>query len=385
MSKKVVSNSVFDKVENYLRDNYELRFNEVSLNYEIKSIGGKEWKELNTDRLFVKLDRANIKLSPQKLQIDLRSEVRNFNPVIHYFKNKIPKYSNSNKDYILELTKKIKLNSDTDFFRIQFKKYLVRCVRCSCETNYVNKNSIIFYSSAQNIGKSTFIRWLCPPYLNQFITENISNDKDSIIKLAKNFIINLDEMQSFMSKDIDFIKSLVSKEFINERLPYGKKQERINRIANFIGSTNKPYLLKDNVNVRWLIFDIQSIDFSYSQIDINDIWAQAYHLAYFDCEFKAELNSAELNYNDEKNKKFRAYTKEEEELMSYIETSENEKDFMTSTELVKVLKNVYINKNPITLGKVLNNIGFKQTRVGKERVKKYKVKMTDFYFDSINN
>ncbi len=197
--------SVFDKVEKYLNQNFDLRFNEVSLNYEIRSKDSEKWKELNPDKLYVGIDRAGINITPQKLQIYLRSEINKFNPIIHYFKNEIPKYDYV--DYISELCSKIILNSDTDFFNKQFKKYLVRCVRCSYEDNYVNKNSIVLYSSGQNIGKSTLIRWLCPPSLKEFMAENISSDKDSIIKIAKNFLINLDEMQGFMSKDIDFIKS----------------------------------------------------------------------------------------------------------------------------------------------------------------------------------
>ncbi len=77
-------------------------------------------------------------------------------------------------------------------------------------------------------------------------------------------------------------------------MPYGRKQERIVRIANFIGSTNNISLLKESSNVRWLIFDIQSIDFSYNKIDINKIWSQAYYLAYEDKEFNPELSSEEL-------------------------------------------------------------------------------------------
>ena len=137
--------------------------------------------------------------------------------------------------------------------------------------------------------------------------------------------------------------------------------------------------MKDNSNVRWLVFEIQSFDFSYSKIDINKVWSQAYHLAYKDYDFNPYLTSEELNYNEEKNKRFRAFSKEEEELLSFIEESDSDNDYITPTDLCFGLKKVFLNKNPISLGKTLNNIGFKSKRIGNERTKMYQIKYTDYY------
>lgn len=279
------------------------------------------------------------------------------------------------------MCRNIKVLEHQEFFNIQFKKFLTRTVLCACEKKIVNKNAVIFYSSKQNIGKSTFIRYLCPSILEDYISENISNDKDSIIKIAKNLIINLDEMQNFMTKDLEFIKSLISKENINERMPYGRKAERIDRIASFLGSTNQTGILKDNSNVRWLVFEIEEFDFSYSTIDINKVWSQAYNLAYHDKSFNPFLTSEELSYNDAKNSKFRAYTREEEEILAFVEHSDDNKDFMTATELSFELRKVYINKYPNMLRKILNNIGFKYIRTGDERTKKYKIKLSKYFYD----
>lgn len=371
-----MSNSVFDKLEYFLNSKYLIRFNNISLTYEYTSINSQNWDELNVDRLFIEIEKNGIKVSYDKLLIYLKASIDHYNPIEFYFHN-LPNWDG--KDYIDALCSKIELNNDVNFFKLQFKKFLVRTILCACEKKIVNKNAIIFYSPKQNIGKTSFIRYLCPPTLQDYITENISNDKDSIIKVATNLIINLDEMQNFLSNDLDFVKSLISKEMINERLPYAKKSERIVRRASFLGSTNRAHILKDNSNVRWLVFEIQSFDFSYSKIDINKVWSQAYHLAYKDYDFNPYLTSEELNYNEEKNKRFRAFSKEEEELLSFIEESENENDFITATDLCFGLRKVYLHKNPVSLGKVLNNIGFKSKRVGVERTKMYQIKFTDYY------
>ncbi|MGV0977824.1 VapE domain-containing protein [Empedobacter falsenii] len=377
MNENAMSNSIFDKVEYYLNSTYLIRFNNISLTYEFTSINSRNWEELNVDRLFIELEKKGIKISYDKLLIYLKASIEHYNPIEFYFHHQLPIWDG--KDYIEELCSKVQLSNDEEFFKIQFKKFLVRTVLCGCEKKIVNKNAIIFYSPKQNIGKTTFIRYLCPSNLQDYITENISNDKDSIIKIATNLIINLDEMQNFMSNDLEFVKSLISKEMINERLPYAKKSERILRRASFLGSTNKAHILKDNSNVRWLVFEIQSFDFSYSKIDIDKIWSQAYHLAYKDNSFNPFLTSEELNYNEEKNKRFRAFSREEEELLSFIEEGKSESDFITVTELCFGLRRVFVNKNPVTLGKLLNNIGFKTKRIGVERTKMYQIKYTDYY------
>ena len=48
------------------------------------------------------------------------------------------------------------------------------------------------------------------------MTENISFDKDSLIALIENFIINLDELATFTRVEINALKSILSKSFITK-------------------------------------------------------------------------------------------------------------------------------------------------------------------------
>lgn len=377
------SASVFENIENYLNKRYSIRFNVISLTFEFSTKNSIHWKELEMEKLYIELEKNGLKLSFDKLLIYLKGSISKYNPFVNYFKNQLPKWDEI--DYIDQLCNCVKVKDEQPFFNQQFKKWLVRTVLCACEFNSINKNAIILYSSKQNIGKTTFIRYLVPESLKEYIAENITNDKDSMIKIATNLIINLDEMQNFVNKDLDFIKSLISKDQINERLPYGKKSERILRRASFIGSTNRAHILKDNSNVRWIVFEIESFDFSYSSISIENVWSQAVHLAYYDKCFNPYMMQHELDYNEEKNKRFRAFSREEEEILAFVEESTEEKNFMTSTELSFKLRNVFVHKNPVTLGKILNNIGFKSKRMGDERTKKYMIKLTDYYFDFMKN
>lgn len=122
---------------------------------------------------------------------------------------------------------------------------MVRTVKCAVEPNYFNKQALIICHKAQNSGKSTWCRFLCPPELSNYIAEDISNDKDARILLCKNFLINLDELSSLTKKDVNSLKAFFTKTVINERLPYDRKSTIINRICSFIGSTNMSEFLND--------------------------------------------------------------------------------------------------------------------------------------------
>jgi predicted P-loop ATPase len=173
-------------------------------------------------------------------------------------------------DYIGQLCSYVKV-WQTDRFRLHFTKWMVRAIKCALEEQYCNKNAIILVQKQQNRGKTTFIRFLYPPALKQYITENISFDKDSLIALVENFLINLDELATYSWVEINALKSILSKSFVKERHPFERKAKKLPRRASFIGSTNIAKFLTDPTgNVRWIPFEISGINWNYSkEVDIN--------------------------------------------------------------------------------------------------------------------
>ena len=158
--------------------------------------------------------------------------------------------------------------------------------------------------SGQSSGKSTWCRFLCPPKLSRYFAEDIASDKDSRILLTTSFIINLDELSVLARKEINSLKAYFSKTTINERLPYDKRNTTLSRICSFVGSTNQSTFLSDETgNVRWLCFELLGqIDFNYSkEVDINRVWTQAFHLAYYDIvtasDVLIKLNTLNLKLN----------------------------------------------------------------------------------------
>ena len=55
------------------------------------------------------------------------------------------------------------------------------------------------------------------------MTKIISTDKDSLIAICENFIINLDELSTLTKIEINALKSIFSKDKVKVRLPYGRR------------------------------------------------------------------------------------------------------------------------------------------------------------------
>src|SRR5690606_41876119 len=83
------SNSVYNRIHEFLSERYEIYFNEVSISYEIKlreAHGSLE--ELNENSLLVLLDQANIKANRDRIITYLKSDmIKRYNPIRRYFEH----------------------------------------------------------------------------------------------------------------------------------------------------------------------------------------------------------------------------------------------------------------------------------------------------------
>ncbi|WP_414617877.1 VapE domain-containing protein [Dyadobacter sp. 32] len=372
--------TIFHQSEDFLSKYYDFRYNTVSLDIEYSKKNAKAFSVVNENQLFVTMNKAGIKVGMDKLICILKSDfVPHFNPVTSYFEN-LPKWDN--EDHIGILASHLHAEQPTQL-HVQFKKWLVRCVKCAFEPGYFNKQAFILVHSKQNSGKTTFCRYLCPPALSSYIAENISDDKDSRIALVKNFLINLDELSSLARHEINSLKALFSKDCINERLPYDRKNSIIPRISNFIGSTNMAEFLTDETgSVRWLCFEIHKIDWGYRQaVDINKVWSQAYNL--YKSSFQADMNPAEIAENESRNNKFQQRSAEAEIIPTLLRASDSADafaTFMTATDVLQYLQiHSSLRLSKVMIGRAMPICGFIRVKDSKtDRYGYWCVKLNDF-------
>ncbi|HNQ67815.1 MAG TPA: BT4734/BF3469 family protein [Bacteroidales bacterium] len=357
---KITSNK-FIITEEYLSKNFDLRYNVISNKFEYKKKLGSEWEEMNENNMFIKLQKDNINISLNHLIALLRSDfVLKYHVFREYFDN-LPEWDGTT-DYILHLSSYL-ITQDRERLDRHFKKWLVRAVKTAIDDHYFNKQAFVLVSMKQNSGKSTFCRFLCPAELKDYITESISTDKDSLIAITENFLINLDELSQADKAEINTFKSMFSKEKVKARLTYDKRPTVHSRRASFIGSTDRwEFLTDENGSVRWLCFEIESINWNYSQeVDIDKVWSQAYHLL-TKVRFEFELTADEIKENDSINKKFQVSTPERDLLMKFFApANEQNGEFKTATDLLEfITERTSINLSPVKIGKELRFLGFER-------------------------
>ena len=353
----------FHLVRDYLVDHFDIRYNMVSTNFEYKEKDQEEYEPMNENDIFIKMQLDGLSFSLTNLVAFLKSSmVPKYNPFTRYFES-LPPWDGKT-DFIQELVSFVNLKPELcDRFDKHFKKWLVRVVKCALVDSYFNKQAFILVHDKQNSGKSTFCRFLCPPSLKNYIAENLSIDKDSRILLTTNLLINLDELSTLSKVEINSLKSLFSKDKINDRLPYDRKNSIIPRRASFIGSTNQAEFLNDESgSVRWLCFEIRSIDWSYKEkVNIDNVWAQAYHL--YKSGFHCDLTPDEIKENEEYNRQFNITTTEFELIQKYLTpgTRESHDSFMTATDILLYIAEQTGGKvklNNINVGRALKMLSF---------------------------
>jgi predicted P-loop ATPase len=362
--------TIFHIAEKYLKEHYDFRNNIISLEIECSPKGQNEWTSCNENSLWLEIQKKSIKIPINSLIAILKSDfVPNYNPLINYFTS-LPQWDQKT-DFIKQFSEYIQLEQgeDKEQFEYHFKKWCVRAVKCATIDNYFNKQAFVLTDdgNGQNIGKSSWCRFLCPSELSNYLAEDMSDDKDARILLCKNFLINLDELAALSRKEINQLKSYFSKAQINERLPYDRKNSIIQRVASFIGSTNMTTFLQDETgSVRWLCFIVKSINWKYkSEFVIDNLWAQAYALSK-DNTFDETLSIEDIRQNELRNEKFQIISPEKDLIHKYFEipTKIEQAEFLTSTEMLHHI-NLYtagIRLSNVGIGKALKSIGFKREK-----------------------
>ena len=358
---KIITSNKFTITEEYLNQRYIFRYNIVSNKFEYKNKEEQHFRELNENNLYVKLQKDNINISINNLVALLKSDfINEFNPFIAYFEG-LPAWDGQT-DYVLKLASYLQTN-DRKRLDNHFKKWMVRAVKTAIDSNYFNKQAFVLVSDKQNSGKSTFCRFLCPPSLEDYIVENIGTDKDSLISITENFLINLDELSSAEKNEINTFKSMFSKEKIKARLTYDKRATVHIRRANFIGSTDRwEFLTDENGSVRWLCFDIENINWNYNkEVEIDKVFSQAYHLLK-NTSFVYEITLDEIKENDYVNKKYQVGSPERDLIMKFFKPStKSDSQFLTATEILEYIAHrTKIILSSRTVGKELKFLGFER-------------------------
>jgi len=355
------------KTEIIVGDKWEFRRNVVtqSTDCRIRANQNSAFEKVNYDSVTRYALHCGQTTSPDKIKSLLRSDfVPEYDPIKTYFLN-LPKWDGKT-DYINKLISHIDCE-DKDFFRLMFKKHLVRAVGQIFDLS-VNRFVFVLVGEKQSSGKSTFIRNLSPFKNGAYYTESkVRDDKDGQFAFAENFIYNIEELSDMKNTDVNRLKAMISQAIIKERKPYAHDVEAVARRCSFFGSTNNAQFLTDTENTRWLCFDIKEIDWSYTNIDISEVWAQAFSL-WQNKEFNSQLTKDEFEHQSKQNKNYEVSDTGKELIAKYFQKCGKEDKYSKFFSVADIVSHLNfetggnVKFNDRIIGKNLIQLGFEQGR-----------------------
>ncbi len=146
------------------------------------------------------------------------------------------------------------------------------------------QNVVIVLTGAQGKGKSTLARWLAGAMAQKYYREGKldPDSNDHLRSLARTWLWELGEISAITrTKDVNALKNILTQETATYRVPYGRWEVTKTTSTSFIGTVNPDGIgfLRDLTgNRRFACIDVESIDWTYTELDIEQIHAQAYHL-----------------------------------------------------------------------------------------------------------
>lgn len=171
--------------------------------------------------------------------------------------------------------------ADNDYNRtaaqLMCRAVVARIFRPGCKFDY-----LIVLTGGQGIGKSTLLRKLG----GKWFTDSLDTftGKDAIEQLQGKALLEASEMQAANKADAAAMKSFISRQVDNVRLPYERRAREFPRQCVLVGTTNDRNFLKDLTgNRRNLVIDCQPLNLgptlkhaaNMSKMEIEMTWAEA--------------------------------------------------------------------------------------------------------------
>lgn len=284
LSEKIDTDGSVHKLEVYLKENVNIRFNLVSRALEHKSIGSKNyslWSDRDFNDLWLKVKKQKeYKYVPKDdlLSILNSSFIPSYHPIKEYFNSLEP--WDKKTDWIGRVCSCIKVSNEMDFRRY-FEKWCIRTIHSLYSVEEFSNEHCFTIQSQQGWYKSTFINGLIPKELKQYYSSRIPTDfksKDAAVSASKLWIWFFDEIDKVTNKkeaaEIREFFSMIG-DFV--RAAYGRNSEHFKKISNFIAACNKvEFLVDETGNRRYIIFSLAKpieID-KFQKIPIDRFWAQ---------------------------------------------------------------------------------------------------------------
>ena len=250
------------------------------------------------------------------------------------------------------------------------KKFLVGSV-AKVIGNYQNRMLVL--DGGQGLGKSSFVRWLAgglPHYFHEGQIDTY-NRKDTEVQLMSTWIWEVSELGGTMAKaEMNALKAILSQQWVKVRKAYGKHEVNKPAMASFIGTINNEagFLNDYTGSRRYMVAKLTSIDWSYTKLRVDDIWAQAVDL--YKSGYSWTLDEDERGVADEINEVYTIEDVTQAAVLKYFEIDSNRLDWFLSTlDIAQTLEEKQIRygttySTMMAVGRALSALGLTRARIG---------------------
>jgi len=320
-----------ERIEAFLRERYDFRFNTVKSRTEFRPSG--------TDEIFTPLTKFDINsirrlldasqgfnTSAENIRSILESDFcPKINPVQEYFRL-LPRLHAEDNSEIYRLSECVSLRNPKKW-QEYLLKWLVAVVANAMDDFQCRNHTCLVLAGEQGKFKTTFLDLLCPASLKSYLfTGKIDpQGKDIQTLIAECLLINIDDqLKSLNKRDENELKNLITTPRVKYRRPYDVYIEEYPHLASFMASVNGSDFLTDPTGSRrFLPFEVVSIDLEAArQVDMDRIYAEA--VWYWENGYRYWFNEAEIAELHHENEAFHVQTAEYEMLLKGFEKPEED-------------------------------------------------------------
>jgi hypothetical protein len=385
-SDKVTADSIADYL-NELGVRYDSFIQDLTLN-------GKVIEELDYNTIYIDLKKHFEKeIARTRFEEIIKSHyITTINPIQDFIKVNLDRHPAGTFEEWLDCLVLRNKTIDKSIVIHFLKKWYVGIIAQALDGDYPNEFFLTLLSVQQGIGKTTFLRnYVLPKELQGYRREHsLSFDDDFKVLMAQALLIVDDEMDSRTYEMDKTFKTVLSTKELTTRRKYDRRISTIKRRCSFAGSGNNLCVVREQQNRRVLPIEIQSIDKEkLSQIDLNDLFMEAYHL--FANGFKYSFQHEDLHLLKHLYEDYIQKSDVDLILDEFLQPPETASDIfhITNLDLVSTLIKEFpqFSKriNVPGIGKLMNEKGYETIRKGKKRISCYIISKNSRILELLEN
>jgi hypothetical protein len=295
-----------------------------------------------------------------------------FHPLRSYLEH-LPPWDGG--DHILAMSVSVSVKGEVEeqmLFAQYLKKWLVGMVAGWIDPQVVN-NVILVLIGEQGSYKTTWFNYLLPPQLRQYFrikTNSSHMNKDDLLALTQYGLVCYEELDTMRPSELNQLKSAVTMQSVDERIPYDRYPDHRPHVASFCGTGNNIQFLSDPTgNRRWMPFEVESIESPREHpFDYEGIYSQAYAL--YRRGFQYWFSREEIQKLARHNKAFETPCLEKDLISERFRLpGAGEKgEFVTTTHIFQTIAgNLVRELSANKIGRVMTDLGFQRMRSQGER------------------